>query len=391
MATESSLELLKKYFDQFSDFEDFEKRYLNVYNPQNREALIQFFNDIKSSCWDFAKLRRSSETFRIDKAQKNGTITTIPQILEYAKSQDLSKYKKAIICLENKDYENLEDLRQLNFDIFIQVTNDSGICTLDEFQYMRQILKQFRDYYSTFHLSPLEKVTIAYDCVKFYQYNETEASAYYSRTVAKVLDTGSIVCAGYSRFFCQLLKELGMNAYLLFVGQTDSDHVRVMVNIQDEKYGVSDLFVFDPTWDSNKNIKLVKKADGTVDYKFEINVKEDDTIVEGMISDISYMFYMVPLMEYKKYFSDNIFKAISYKTQESMELDSLKKLSRVNNQQPREDSVLDLLPKVLLRTKKMEGYNQEQIDWLIEHSVNFLKATRFGYMDKYRKDNQTHK
>ena len=95
MATESSLELLKKYFDQFSDFEDFEKRYLNVYNPQNREALIQFFNDIKSSCWDFAKLRRSSETFRIDKAQKNGTITTIPQILEYAKSQDLSKYKKA--------------------------------------------------------------------------------------------------------------------------------------------------------------------------------------------------------------------------------------------------------------------------------------------------------
>ena len=386
--TDLDLDKVKSFFDRYATLDEFTKLYIDVHNPSNTEAMIQLFCLSKGTdnAWKLTKLLRSEETLRLDKMMPKKA--TINDIINKTKEYDLNKYKRIMIKLDNKNYDDLDSLSTLGIDICIMVSGDKDICTIEEFKKMREYFNFFVNSYSTYNLSNLEKITLAYDYVKFFSYNEQQGNKLTeSRSIVKSINSGHIVCEGYSRIFCQLLSEMGIDSNLLFTEPTKKDiggHVRVILNVNDKKYGISGDFVFDPTWDANKDMYFVSHSDETTGYEIESWLKQGDTIIEKMPSDIRYLFFMVPLHEYSKYFADEkIEKIQKYPSGESIQLtnDIIEKIE-YNDGNPKDDFIFNFIQDLIYKTKKIEGYNDEQIENNIHHITEILKQDRYGRYDK---------
>ncbi len=382
--SDEHLEMVKDVLKDFKDYEDLKTRYIDVYHPKNEEMLKLLFDSIKlgEDAWNHIKYLYSNESLRIDKLQRKLDNFTIKDIINLINNNNLSNYKRIIIKLDNINYDDLEELDKINLPIFIEVNGDKGLCTLSEFKNMRKVFNDFNKNYGTYILSPLEKITLAYDYVKFYYYNMEESHKKTdSRQLSKLLNTGNIVCEGYCRMFCQLLKEMGLSSYLVFI----EGHVRVIVSVKDEKYNVNNIYAFDPTWDSDLEMALVKQEDGNESYKMKSNIKETDMIIEKMPSTIRYNFYMIPLYEYSKYFPDDKFvEIVKYGTEEKIDLEGVfSKAVHFNDNLPRNNESINLLMQILPKIKKIEGYNNEQIEHYIENAINIMNQDRFGKYDKY--------
>ena len=390
--TDKELDQLKHFFDKYSSKEEFIEKYISVKNPSNSEAIIQLFDDAhqSSDVWEFSKYLRSTETLRLDKIMSENKNITIEEIVECMQKYDLSQFKRIIIRLDNKDYEDMDKLANLGINIYIRVSGDKGVCTLDEFKEMRAFFDKFTNKYSTEDLSVLEKITLAYDYVKSFSYNEqNDDKRIDSRSIAKSINSGNIVCEGYSRIFCQLLDEMGISSNLVFIEPNEKEkggHVRVMVDVKDEKYNVSDVFAFDPTWDSNQNMSLVTHADETTGYEIESWQKPDDKVIEEMPSDIRYLFFMVPIHEYSKYFDgEQIEKIEKYPSGKLIEMTSeLMVLLNYDDNRPKDNFVFKFISDLLYKTKEIEGYGNEQIEEFIHHAVEILNQDRYGRFDKNR-------
>lgn len=388
--TDEKLEQIKRFFDNYASLDEFIEKYINVHKPSNSEALIQLFNETKSNSdvWELAKFLRSTDTLRLDKLMTQNV--TIEDIINLSQKYDLSKYKRTLIKLDNKNYEDIDKLSNLPTDIYIKVSGDKGICTLDEFKKMREFFNNFTSRYSTYHLSNLEKITLAYDYIKFFSYNETQDDRLAeSRSIAKSIVSGNIVCEGYSRIFCQLLSEMGFNSNLIFIEPNEKEkggHVRVILNIKDEKYNINDVFAFDPTWDSNHDMSLITHSDGSIGYEIESWLKQGDTIIEKLPSDIRYLFYMVPIHEYSKYFSkEKIEKIEKYPSGELIELsEQLMTILNYDNHKPKDNFIFDFIQELLYKVKKVEGYKDDQIEEYIHHVIKILNQDRYGRFDKYK-------
>lgn len=389
--TDEKLEQIKRFFDNYASLDEFIEKYINVNKPSNSEALIQLFNEAKSNSdvWELAKFQRSTDTLRLDKLMTQNV--TIEDIINLSQKYDLSKYKRIIIKLDNKNYEDIDKLSNLPTDIYIKVSGDKGICTLDEFKKMREFFNNFTNRYSTYHLSNLEKITLAYDYIKFFSFNETQNDRFTeSRSIAKSITSGNIVCEGYSRIFCQLLSEMGINSNLIFIEPNEKEkggHVRVILNIKDEKYNINDVFAFDPTWDSNQDMSLITHSDGSIGYETESWLKQGDTIIERLPSEIRYLFYMVPIHEYSKYFSkEKIEKIEKYPSGELIELsEQLMNILSYDNHEPKDNFIFDFIQELLYKVKKVEGYKDDQIEKYIHHVIEILNQDRYGRFDKNKK------
>ena len=391
--TDEKLEQIKLFFNNFANLDDFIKQYINVQKPSNADALIQLYKDTKASedTWEFSKFQRSIDTLRLDKSSFQ--YTTIDDIMNLTQNYDLSKYKRIMIKLENKNYDDIDKLSNLGNDIYIKVSGDKGMCTIEEFKKMREFFNEFAERYSSYNLSDLEKITLAYDHVKFFSYNDSQDdNLTNARSIAKSIFTGNIVCEGYSRIFCQLLSEMGISSNLVFTDPNAKEpdgHVRVILNVKDEKYNVNDIFAFDPTWDSNQNMSLVNHSDGSVEYEVESWLKPDDTVIEKLPSDIRYLFYMIPLHEYSKYFpNEQIEKIQKYPSGELIELsEQLMTVLNYNDYEPRDKFVFDFIEELLYKVKKVEGYTNEQIEEYTQHTIELLNQDRYGRFDKYKDSN----
>ncbi len=386
--TDEQLEQVKQFFNNYNSLDDFIEKYINVQKPSNAEALIELFKETKSNSdtWELAKFQRSNDTLRLDKIMSSNM--TIEELIKLSQKYDLGKYKRIMIKLENRDYDDIDKLSNLGINIYIKVSGDKGICTSDEFKKMREFFNSFTNQYSSYNMSNLEKITLAYDYVKFFSYNEMQDDKLTdSRSIAKSIVTGNIVCEGYCRIFCQLLSEMGISSNLVFIEPNEKEkggHVRVILNINDEKYSINDVFAFDPTWDSNQNMSVVSHFDGRIGYEIESWLKEGDKVIEKLPSDIRYLFYMVPIHEYSKYYPiEKIEKIEKYPSGELIELSNqLMTILNYNDHQPRDSFIFGFIQELLYKVKKVEGYNDEQIEEYIHHVVEILNQDRYGRFDK---------
>ncbi|MBR5662743.1 MAG: hypothetical protein IKX00_03700 [Bacilli bacterium] len=387
---DEKLDIAKEYLDTFPTFEDFKRDYLDVNKPANEKFLTYLFTEIKDKpdVWEETKYRISIETLRIDIKLKDKENLTIDDIVNEVKKNDLSKYKRILVKLDNKNYDDIDKLSKLGIDVLISTKGEKGFSTIDEFKFMREFFNIFKEQCNYPNLSVLEKITLAYDHVKFFLYNpENNRNIMDSRGIARSMKTGNIVCEAYSRIFCQLLSEFGINSHLTFIkgkGKDESSHARVIVKVEDPKYNVKGVFAFDPTWDSDLEMALVSHEDGNVTYESKKYLKETDTVIEDLPSSIRYLYFLVPLYEYDKYFTgDEIDRIQKYPTFNKVELtDGLTKILKYNDLKPREKTVLDILPDLLSKTKKIEGYSDDEIKEFINHAVNILNQYRFGRLDK---------
>ncbi len=389
--TDKELKEIEKLFAKFNTFDEFINKVYHGESSQNSGAIKEMYDAYKLGldAWEMMKYFRSSETLRIDREQRKNDAYKIEDILNFIKKHDLSKYKRVIITLDNIDYDNIDELLKLNIEVFIDLKGDTGLCTIEEFKNVREFFTYFRNTYSKYDLSPLEKITLAYDYCKFYLYmDEENGRKTESHAIAKILETGNIVCAGYSVIFCQLLKELGIDNTYLFAIHDDlpgDDHMRVIVDVKDPKYHVSNLFIFDPTWDSEHEMMLVSNNSQT-SYKMKEELKKDDIVIKKLPSWIMYLFYMINLYEFRKYFPEEEIMIIKkYGSEEPIKIEGLvKEAFEFNDKKPRDDWTVNLIKEILPKIKKIEGYNDDEIKEYVNDAVNIMYQYRFGLLDKYR-------
>ena len=107
------------------------------------------------------------------------------------------------------------------------------------------------------NLSPFEKYIYAYNIVKnFKEYKEC-GSPLLARKLYHILINEYVVCVGFCEFLKDLLYKLDVqSAEFSITGKDFKDnstwgHMRLYVNIKDEKYGINGFYVSDPTWDND--------------------------------------------------------------------------------------------------------------------------------------------
>ena len=115
-------------------------------------------------------------------------------------------------------------------------------------------------------LSPLEKFVAAYILAsKFAPYREVDKGeeSYKSRSVYEFINSitnTKIVCVGYTHLLRELLYRMGIKDTIDWSVDTDNskynnttDHMRMMVHLQDPKYNIDGIYMSDPTFDNRED------------------------------------------------------------------------------------------------------------------------------------------
>lgn len=153
------------------------------------------------------------------------------------------------------DYNNLE----LSFsDVLEKYTREEY---LEEDRKLNDLVKDIKDA----DLSPYEKYIAVYNIVKKYKPYKESDNKEESRFLKYILDNEYMVCVGYSNLLEALLGKVGIDSVEMGVAVDSSydagftqeekvvkreGHSRLLVNIDDDKYGIHGIYVADPTWDN---------------------------------------------------------------------------------------------------------------------------------------------
>lgn len=191
---------------------------------------------------------------------------------------DKKYYKKDLNCLENLSH---------NTNLYIKYSQID--CALySEFVGLQQTVKWTTKIINDTKLSPVEKLMFAFDVMKTFKYNESQKNIMDSREPHRIVETGNIVCVGYSRLLEEIVRNLNIDIKIddISVDCYDENrnylggHARNIVRIDDSKYNIHGVFILDSTWDSVK----------------------DKNTPEGYEPLDLYRYFLIPANEYKNIF-----------------------------------------------------------------------------------------
>ncbi len=309
------------------------------------------------------------------KVTYNGNIDEL--ISKINSSEDLNS--KVVIYIPNEinDINHLNRLKETYPDKEIVINWNHELSFIDDVISAVYMI----DYYKSViddTLSPLEKITMAYDIVKSHYYKEYNVKhTVKSRSITEMVNNDCIVCRGYVNIFNRLLREMKVNALELNLSlKTGANviigHSRSIVRLTDEKYGIDGYFVFDPTWDSSDKEHYYQFNEEYA--KYSKGKKEN---YEKADSLVSYIYFLVPLQSYESKFGNSHNEKITL--QDNTKLDS--KLTNDilhTNQNSKGKKALSILSFVnlLYNVKLAEGYSIDNIPRLIQES---LYISKYGY------------
>ena len=255
------------------------------------------------------------------------------------------------------DYDGLDKIAD---KVDITVGYDGSYLEKSSYQDFRGLvesIKWYRKIISDYQLSPLEKLTYAYDIMKTFTYNESEVDLDDSRNPHRIIKTGNIVCVGYTKLLSEILYNLDDNIkasnYSLSCYDEDDEtllgyHSRGIVKIDDDKYNIHGFYAIDPTWDSYKEEGKEKLGD---DY---------DALS-------LYRCFLIPFTEYKSVFNHdsnpNFFKENSKLNEEfnienlKIEMEELKKPKKENDESIGKFKPMDFSNVSLGKEKEIFSYN----------------------------------
>lgn len=326
---------------------------------KEEEFGISFYEKIPIN---YTKVNRNTEKpFDLLTLQEFDTITEVKESLEEFTKSGLNIDKTRII-LENRDYVDINVLNDIkekyNIELRYGIDSTYSIDDLEDFIAMRANINYYKKLIDEAELSPFEKLTYAYDLIKSHEYREAE-NKNESRRIDKIVKTGYIVCAGYSFFLEQLLKEEGIDAMTIYTNVPNEKgfeaHARNLVKIKDEKYGIDGVFALDATFDSARN--LIKVIDENGDEKIKVGYEKlESDVVEKYYDNLSlYRCFMVPIRDYQR-----IFKGEDFPDEQEfmgdIELPTSTPYKKYScNTRPGFDQVLRAVAKIRLK----EGYSKE--------------------------------
>jgi len=235
------------------------------------------------------------------------------------------------------------------------------------------------------NLSPFEKYIFAYNIVKkFKEYNESERS-FLSRNLYHILINEYAVCVGFCEFLKDLLSKL--NIYSTEYAITGKDlknnsswgHMRLYVNIKDDKYGINGFYISDPTWDNDLEVDYYnhlmltnKEANLECDFNISALNKECEVFECSSLDDL-----------YLKI--DNIIKEENFydllKKIRNLDLNYYEYLNKkfdVNN--PDEKIISDLTRYIY------DHINNEVLGSTIMQAVDVIYRHSYGYKEEELED-----
>ena len=229
----------------------------------------------------------------------DGDLTKINEIISIIEQLGIHP-KNIYLRLDNKDYD-YKQFKGIKYPIIIDYGDEYSNATLEEFIAMRETINYYKELITSSNLSPLEQITYAYDIIKSFDYNEGIYTSD-SRSMHKIINTGSIVCVGYSQFLKQVLQELGYKIETFDLNSPDiygkypdnyNNHERNIIRIDDDKYNIHMVAAMDSTWDSGTNEINT--------YKFN---DKNTTTFANVNNLISYIHFLIPKNEYMYLFKD---------------------------------------------------------------------------------------
>ncbi len=155
-----------------------------------------------------------------------------------------------------KDFETIKSAT--GCPISVVIAGNEEPLNLENFQKVLDIIDNIVIEIKKLHLSPLETVLYVYDLVRERKYQEESSNEYHtkSRDLASVLLGDKIVCAGFVNLFNTILEKLDIKCIpfrLLSTIKGEDHHVQSLVLIDDPKYAVNGLYLFDPTGECKEN------------------------------------------------------------------------------------------------------------------------------------------
>ena len=225
------------------------------------------------------------------KDAKYVTFDLQPEEIELFIKKNPSIFEKKIIiyCDSSFDEESLARIEKLyegHLDSLVfDIKGNKELVGIDDCRKTFSFIKETARKVRSLGLSPLEEIMYVYDLVRdrdrVYVEEDKDEDLSVSRDLTKVLLGDKIVCSGFSNIMNSILKELGFNSScytLMLADDKTRGHERVIVQVDDDKYGVHGVYYFDPTWDCRKD----DSRNFLYSYKYFAKTKEE---IENMKKD----------------------------------------------------------------------------------------------------------
>ena len=270
------------------------------------------------------------------------------------------------------DYEELDKLStEVDLSVKFSVIDKSSY---EDYRGLVESMKYYKEVITDYDLSPVERLTFAYDLVKSFSYKESPNEKNESRNPYKIIRSGYIVCAGYTAMLEEIMSNIDDKVSVSDFGVTcyNDDgtyehHSRAMARIDDDKYNIHGLYIMDPTWDSyKKNGKDVLKEDyNSLDL---------------------YRYFLVPISEYNRVFpNDSSVRVFNFKyrdlnnelvnneffNKEHNDFEFSQEIIKIYGEDTSKEEILksinspkiefNTLMEIIKNTRLAEGYNNEQV------------------------------
>lgn len=149
-------------------------------------------------------------------------------------------------------------------NVYINYQFSSENASVKDYKNMISKLHDLVHTIKSLNLSELETVMVVYDIVKANEYKKKSFDdPSLTRAVHNVVLGDGCVCAGFSNYFNFLLNELGIKSYPVILDHDNriTRHQRSIMYVNDKKYGVEGIYMFDPTYDCKKDDNFVNNYD----------------------------------------------------------------------------------------------------------------------------------
>ena len=237
------------------------------------------------------------------------TIANYLKLNEY-----LFKGKKVFIkghyyALDNESYNRVYNLFSEFNDVEIYIDGNNYPTSIDDYKKTIDYIDEIANHIKSKDYSPLEQLIYAYDIVRNNKYNEESENEddKISRDLSSVVTGDKIVCVGFTNLFNAILNKLqirNMNYNLDAININESGHVRSVVYLQDSKYNIDALYLFDPTWNSMRDeyncyddyyffgktfnqMKKIDESNGLKSKMFAVNSKKEIELFEQKLNKLS--------------------------------------------------------------------------------------------------------
>lgn len=242
---------------------EYDNKLLISFSGFEKEVVLDSYDEYRIQQLLDESIEMDQDLFYDDQiVVKFENITNLDLLKEF-----LDKVKNIDITMHVEDnnkflsFISLFDEDSIN-NIYVNYQYNSNKANIKEYKYMMLKINEVITAIKELNLSELEIIMVVYDIVKSYKYKEVSIEdPSLSRALHNIIQNDSCVCAGFSNYFNYLLKELNIKSFPIILNYKNrsSRHQRSIIYVNDDKYGVFGIYMFDPTFDCNKDDDYMNK------------------------------------------------------------------------------------------------------------------------------------